>query len=134
VVSVRKFENDGLPTLASVYPEGVGIDVQGLFGGKAGRSARGLVRDISGAIIKDCGTGQLVSTTTDQEIVEVCLSGGSGFGSPYERPLAAIARDLAEGYITAEAAARDYGVVIRGDGSIDMAQSEKRRELGMAAE
>ena len=77
-VSVRKLDADGLPTLASVYPEGVGIAVPGLFGGKPGRSALGVVRDASGAIIKDCGTGQLVSTTTDQEIVEVCLSGGSG--------------------------------------------------------
>jgi 5-oxoprolinase (ATP-hydrolysing)/N-methylhydantoinase A len=133
-VSVRKLDNDGLPTLASVYPEGVGIEVQGLFGGKAGRSAHGLVRDTTGAVIRDCGTGQLVSTTTDQEIVEVCLSGGSGFGSPYERPLAAIARDLAEGYITTEAAARDYGVVIGPDGKLDVAQSEKRREPGTAAE
>jgi 5-oxoprolinase (ATP-hydrolysing)/N-methylhydantoinase A len=133
-VSVRKLDDDGLPTLASVYPEGVGIEVQGLFGGKAGRSARGVVRDASGAMIRDCGTGQLVSTTTDQEIVEVCLSGGSGFGSAYERPLAAIARDLAEGYITADAAARDYGVVVGQDGKLDMAQSEKRREPGTAAE
>jgi len=133
-VSVRKLDDDGLPTLASVYPEGVGIEVQGLFGGKAGRSARGLVRDTSGAIVRDCGTGQLVSTTTDQEIVEVCLSGGSGFGSAYERPLAAVARDLAEGYITAEAAARDYGVVIGPDGKLDMVQSEKRRDAGTAAE
>jgi 5-oxoprolinase (ATP-hydrolysing)/N-methylhydantoinase A len=133
-VRVRKLDDDGLPTLASVYPEGVGIEVQGLFGGKAGRSALGVVRDASGAIVKDCGTGALVSTTTDQEIVEVCLSGGSGFGSPYERPLAAIARDLAEGYITAEAAARDYGVVIGPDGKLDMTESAKRRVPGTAAE
>ena len=92
------------------------------------------MRDATGAIIRDCGTGQLVSTTTEQEIIEVCLSGGSGFGSPYERAHAAIARDLAEGYITAEAAARDYGVAIGADGSIDMAQSEKRREPSTAAE
>ena len=93
-----------------------------------------MVRDASGAIVKDCGTGQLVSTTTDQEIVEVCLSGGSGFGSPYERPLAAVARDLAEGYITAEAAVRDYGVVIGTNGRIDSTQSARRREPGAAAE
>src|SRR5262249_46586462 len=131
-VSVRKLHGDGLPTLASVYPEGVGIEVAGLFGGRPGRSARGVVRDATGAIVKDCGTGQLVSTTTDEEIVEVCLSGGSGFGSAYERPLAAIARDLAEGYVTAEAAARDYGVVIGADGAIDMATSARRREPGTA--
>ena len=83
-----------------------------------------------GAIIQDCGTGQLVSTTTDQEIVEVCLSGGSGFGSPFERPLAAIARDLAEGYVTPEAAARDYGVVIGADGKLDLAQSARTARAG----
>ena len=133
-VSVRKLEGDGLPTLASVYPEGVGIEVPGLFGGGPGRSARGVVRDAAGTIVVDCGTGQLVSTTTDQEIVEVCLSGGSGFGSPFERALAAIARDLAEGYVTPEAAARDYGVVIGADGKIDMGRSAQRREPGTAAE
>ena len=115
-------------------PEGVGIEVPGLFGGKPGRSARGVVRDAAGAIIHDCGTGQLVSTTTDQEIVEVCLSGGSGFGSPFERPLATIARDLAEGYVTPEAAARDYGVVIGADGKLDMAQSASGVQPGTAAE
>jgi 5-oxoprolinase (ATP-hydrolysing)/N-methylhydantoinase A len=133
-VTLRKLYGDGLPTLASVYPEGVGIQVPGLFGGKPGRSAGGVVRDESGKILIDCGTGQLVSTTTDQEIVEVHLSGGSGFGSPFERPLAAIARDLAEGYITAEAAARDYGVVIGADGKLDEAASAQRREPGTAAE
>src|SRR5262249_2200343 len=133
-VSVRKLDDDGLPTLASVYPEGVGIEVPGLFGGKAGRSARGVVRDESGAIIRDCGTGQLVSMTTDREIVEVSLSGGSGFGSPYERALDVVAHDLAEGYITSQAAARDYGVVIAKDGKLDLTQSEKRRVLGTAAE
>jgi 5-oxoprolinase (ATP-hydrolysing) len=133
-VSVRKLDADGLPTLASVYPEGVGIEVPGLFGGKPGRSARGVVRDASGAVILDCGTGQLVSTTSDQEIVEVCLSGGSGFGSAYERPLAAIARDLAEGYVTPEAAVRDYGVVVGADGKLDEVSSARRREPGTAAE
>src|SRR5262249_45655934 len=133
-VSVRKLYGDGLPTLASVYPEGVGIEVAGLFGGKPGRSARGVVRDMSGAIVKDCGTGQLVTTTTDQEIVEVCLSGGSGFGRADERPLDAIGRDLGEGVITTQTATRDYGVVIGADGKIDMAKSAQRRAPDTAAE
>ena len=109
-VRVRKLAADGLPTLASVYPEGVGIEVPGLFGGRAGRSALGVVRNASGALIKDCGTGALVSTTSDQEIVEVCLSGGAGYGPPAERSPAAIRRDVAEGYVTPEGALRDYGV------------------------
>ena len=45
-VCVRKLDGDGLPTLASVYPEGVGIAVPGLFGGKPGplRARRGARR------------------------------------------------------------------------------------------
>ena len=133
-VSVRKLYDDGLATLASVYPEGVGIEVNGLFGGHAGRSARGVVRDESGRVIRDCGTGELVTTTSDKEIVEVILSGGAGFGPPLERPLEAVARDLADGMITPEAAERDYGVVVGIDGRLDIAASVKRRQLGTAAE
>ena len=133
-VSVRKLEGDGLATLASVYPEGVGIEVPGLFGGNAGRSARGVVRDAAGRVIRDCGTGELVTMTTDREIVEVCLSGGSGFGDALERPIDAVARDLAEGYVTPEAAARDYGVVVGSDGTLDAAETARRRALGTAAE
>jgi N-methylhydantoinase B/oxoprolinase/acetone carboxylase alpha subunit len=133
-VTLRKREADGLPTLASVYPEGVKIETSGLFGGGAGRAARGLVRDGAGAIVKDCGTGELVRLTTDQELVEVCLSGGSGFGDPRERPLDAVARDVADGFVTAQGAEQDYGVAIGADGTVDRAASTRRRQIGTAAE
>ena len=35
-VRFRKLEDDGLTTLASIYPEGVGVDLPGLFGGRPG--------------------------------------------------------------------------------------------------
>ena len=133
-VTLRKRDADGQPTLASVYPEGVAIEASGLFGGGAGRSARGLVRDASGAVARDCGTGELVTLKSGREVVEVSLSGGSGFGDPRTRPLAAVSRDLAEGFITSEGAERDYGAVVDRDGKVDAAASERRRELGTAAE
>ncbi|MCU0820171.1 MAG: hydantoinase B/oxoprolinase family protein [Beijerinckiaceae bacterium] len=37
--------------------------------------------------------------------------GGGGFGDPAKRDAASLARDLAEGYVTPEGAARDYGKV-----------------------
>jgi N-methylhydantoinase B len=37
--------------------------------------------------------------------------GGGGFGDPAARDAASLARDLAEGYVTPEGAARDYGKV-----------------------
>lgn len=42
--------------------------------------------------------------------------GGGGYGPAIERDLALIERDLMRGYITPEAAERDYGVVISSDG------------------
>jgi N-methylhydantoinase B/oxoprolinase/acetone carboxylase alpha subunit len=64
------------------------------------------------------------------QIIELQLAGGSGFGDPLERPLALVESDLANGYITAAAAAADYGCVVGGDGRIDRAASEaRRREL-----
>ena len=37
--------------------------------------------------------------------------GGGGFGSPLERPVERVRHDVRQGYVTPEAAARDYGVV-----------------------
>ena len=36
-------------------------------------------------------------------------AGGGGYGEPPARDGAALARDIAEGYVTAEAAKKDYG-------------------------
>ena len=36
-------------------------------------------------------------------------AGGGGYGDPAKRDRAAIARDIAEGYVTPQAAQRDYG-------------------------
>jgi N-methylhydantoinase B len=44
------------------------------------------------------------------EIVRIMTGGGGGYGPASERDRAAVARDVAEGYVSAEAARRDYGV------------------------
>ena len=106
---LRKLHDDGLPTLFSVYPEGVGVSNEGLFGGRSGGGVHGLVRDGAGALVQDCGTGELVSLSTTDRIVEVQLAGGSGFGDPRQRARRDLDRDLADGTVSAEAGARDYG-------------------------
>jgi 5-oxoprolinase (ATP-hydrolysing) len=107
--SLRKLYDDGLPTQFSIYPEGVGIATQGLRGGRAGVGARGVVRDANGAVVHDCGTGELVTLTGIDRAVEVQLSGGSGYGSPDERLRSRLANDVADGYVSREAAEQDYG-------------------------
>jgi len=40
-------------------------------------------------------------------------AGGGGYGDPFERDPNAVLEDVLNGYVSIEAAARDYGVVIR---------------------
>ena len=106
---IRKLHGDGLPTLFSVYPEGVGLETQGLFGGQPGGPVRGVVRDAAGAVVQDCGTGTLVTLTTTDRIVEVQLGGGAGYGDPRQRARRDLDRDVADGAVSAEAAGNAYG-------------------------
>ncbi len=117
----------------AIDPEGVRAETPGLFGGRPGARAWGGVRDPGGEVLKDAGTGELVSLTRTEEVAEVLLCGGSGYGDPLERPLSAIAEDLADGVISAEAATRDYGAVLRPDGRIDEEASRERRQQARRA-
>jgi N-methylhydantoinase B len=80
----------------------------GLWGGRDGAvngveitAADGAVRRVRKATQHPIAVG---------EIVRVMTGGGGGFGPPSERDRKAIVRDVAEGYISPEAARRDYGL------------------------
>jgi 5-oxoprolinase (ATP-hydrolysing)/N-methylhydantoinase A len=107
-IRLRKRVDDGLPMLVSVYPEGVKLALPGLFGGQPGLAARGRVLDAQGTELHDCGTGELVNLTTTDRLVELVLAAGAGYGAPQERLPADLAQDVAMGWVTPEAAARDY--------------------------
>ncbi len=109
-VRLRKLADDGLPTLVSLYPEGVNNPIPGLFGGKPGGGASGRVVDQQGHVLKDVGTGELVQVRQPSEVVELVLAGGAGYGPASERARDAIAEDVALGLVSPEAATRDYGV------------------------
>jgi N-methylhydantoinase B len=51
--------------------------------------------------------------------VLVALPGGAGYGDPLTRPPEATLADVVSGYVSLDAAARDYGVVIRYLGTSD---------------
>ena len=54
--------------------------------------------------------------------------GGGGFGHPHERDPALVADDVAEGYVTEEAASRLYGVVLdAATGAVDETATRARR-------
>ena len=47
--------------------------------------------------------------TTTNEIVELILAGGSGYGDPRRRSREKMLRDIALGYVTQHGARHDYG-------------------------
>ena len=54
--------------------------------------------------------------------------GGGGYGDPLSRPAEHVLADVREGHLSAEAAERDYGVVLTEDGeAVDAEATDSRR-------
>ncbi len=62
------------------------------------------------------------------DIFRLDTPGGGGYGDPLARPPERVLADLREGYVSPEAAERDYGVVLTSDGSaVDAAATARKR-------
>jgi N-methylhydantoinase B len=59
--------------------------------------------------------------------VEVMTPGGGGYGNPFEREPALVARDVARGYYTVDQARALFGVVVLADGIVDAAATATAR-------
>ena len=53
------------------------------------------------------------------DVLEIRVGGGGGYGDPLEREPARIARDVALGYTSVDAANSIYGVALKDDGDVD---------------
>ena len=78
----------------------------GIFGGKPGALAE--------SVLNPDGNGERLHSKETREIkkgdvLSFRLSGAGGYGDPEKRSRQAIADDIADGYVTPEAARRDYG-------------------------
>lgn len=99
----------------------------GIAGGLSGRPGRVLVNP--GAPeerrLKTMGDGNRLK---QGDLIRIVTPGGGGWGSPLERPAEAVLADVLDGFVSAESAERDYGVVLSADGlEIDRAATERRR-------
>ena len=60
-------------------------------------------------------------------VVELKTGGGGGFGHPYERDSERVRADVLDGFVSREAAERDYGVVLDDGLAVDEAATGERR-------
>ncbi len=104
----------------------------GMAGGRPGEKARVVVNPGTNREIE---LGKLdIFYPEPGDIVTIMTPGGGGYGDPLQRSPAFVREDAIYGYISAEAARDDYGVVLV-DGAIDEAatttlRAEKRADRG----
>ena len=118
--------DDASSCQVGLYPNGVLTDIDGLFGGRPGQRARAWVEHADGPI-EDLGVGGLVQFCSAAPRAHLRLAGGAGYGDPHLRSYRAVQRDLDQGFVSREAAERDYGCIVGTDGRIDEAASDRRR-------
>jgi N-methylhydantoinase B len=70
----------------------------------------------------------LVAQLKAEDAWRVSSGGGGGYGSPYERPAEQVAEDVRQGYVSVQAAADLYGVVVDPETfAVDRTATEKLR-------
>jgi N-methylhydantoinase B len=80
---------------------------EGVAGGGAGTRARFVVRVGTDKEYETPASARVEMLAGERFLLQ--SAGGGGYGDPRERDRAALARDIAEGYVSKQAAARDYG-------------------------
>ena len=62
------------------------------------------------------------------DVIRLETGGGGGWGHPFDRPVETVLADILNGYVSLEAARRDYGVALTPDGrTVDEAETERLR-------
>jgi N-methylhydantoinase B len=104
-------------TTLSVLAEKAVLPPFGVCGGEAGARNRFWVRRDGEPIAPSPLPGKVGGfPLRPGDLLLMESSGGGGFGDPLERDPALVVADVAEGYVTREAAETAYGIVWGGDG------------------
>jgi N-methylhydantoinase B len=101
----------------------------GVFGGKSPKLAETRIRLPDGAVAEMdiLETRQVERGST----LTLSMSGGGGYGDPFEREPELVLRDVENGYVSRDAAAGEHGVVLTADGAaVDEPATRARRAKG----
>ncbi len=96
---LRKLYDDSLPVLVNVLPHGIASPMTGLLGGEPGGPA-GL--EIAGSTVRGGDSSRLIELRKSSDLITVEAAGGSGFGTPTQRAVQEIERDLEQGYVSVD--------------------------------
>ena len=124
---VREFEVLADTAMLAVRIDSVVNPPWGVSGGMNGGSGRAVVND--DRLLAPLSDGNMLKKG---DVFRIETGGGGGWGHPFDRPAADVLADVQGGFVSAEAAARDYGVAIR-DGAIDTARTATLRASRPAA-
>jgi N-methylhydantoinase B len=115
-------------TTLSVLAEKAVLPPFGVCGGEPGARNRFWVRRDGQGISPSPLPGKVGGfSLLPGDLLLMESSGGGGFGDPLERDPALVVADVAEGYVTRDAAEATYGLVWSGD-TVDAGATARRRE------
>jgi len=112
---------EGKPFTINMNYDRVRFPARGREGG--GPGAAGTVRLGSGAALP--GKGRVTVPAGDSVVIS--MPGGGGFGHAKDRPIERIVNDMIDGFVSAEAAAETYSVVVDEAGKINHEATERLR-------
>jgi N-methylhydantoinase B len=110
----------------TLMSERANVPAVGLFGGRAGATAHFAVNPgLESEVVLASKTPPTRLDAGDRFLLQ--SAGGGGYGPAWERAIERVVDDVKDGYVTRQGAARDYGVVLDADGTVDAAATAALR-------
>ncbi|UOM37285.1 hydantoinase B/oxoprolinase family protein [Acuticoccus sp. I52.16.1] len=122
---VREYVIEAETAMLSIRIDSVKNPPWGYAGGKSGGAGRVVVNPGT-ASERELAPLSDGNALQKGDILRIVTGGGGGYGHPYDRPADDVLEDVLGGFVTAEAAALHYGVVVAG-GALDAAATASRR-------
>ena len=122
---VREYEVLAETAMLSIRIDSVKNPPWGFDGGMAGGVGRVIVNPGTAAE-RELAPLSDGNKLAKGDVLRIETGGGGGRGHPFDRPAGDVLEDVLGSFVSPDAAARHYGVVVR-DGAIDHAATEARR-------
>ena len=128
---MREYEIMAEDAILAIRIDGVVCPPWGVAGGQSGRPGRVVVNPGTPEerVLQPLSDGNRL---VRGDVLVIETGGGGGHGHPFDRPPEEVLADVEGGFVSADAAIRDYGVVIR-DGLLDLTATEGMRRDRPAA-